>query len=447
MMRVKRPGRPVRNCQHVQQPCVACAPGSYMMVKIQMRKYDTIYTADIYVSNDATADGSCCCQPSARNPAELARQAEQLAMMAQHQQSPYQAHHFPQTNSHSTDASPTKYSTPHSLHGFTGPMPNASCCNAQISTASLLESGFATRQLSGESLSSQLQSSSNIDSDMPRPNGKMISLLHSTTHYSDQTDGNGVVNGNNNLSPLNGSAPGNSFANSLTETRDGYDHAQFHSHDQGRERCDWIPSAFGDSFRLRPQPSVINSPLVPEHLGSRKSMPFSTTTYPQSSPAMDPVQFGQSTATNQHSRQNFTSLRQGEALNGPQPVFEQDPRLCGCGPGCQCLYCSVHPYNTANQKLVEELTRTMEEDGVLYDPVLSRPQSQNASAMHPNASFGFSSIANHVISSQSMLPEGISQDERYSTLQYEIPGACARNECQCGDGCQCADCTTHPHHI
>ena len=119
-------------------------------------------------------------------------------------------------------------------------------------------------------------------------------------------------------------------------------------------------------------------------------------------------------ATNGRLHVNVTRPSAGlNASSGPGDC-QCDP--CHCGPGCTCVYCRAHPYNSPTTERVQELGRILERD-------LQLPQPEHG-----------------VIT---ML------DSSYHTLTY--PMAHSRDDnctgvsatCPCGSGCTCAGCLAH----
>ncbi|KAJ5833808.1 hypothetical protein N7474_002119 [Penicillium riverlandense] len=152
---------------------------------------------------------------------------------------------------------------------------------------------------------------------------------------------------------------------------------------------------------------------------------------------------------------------------------------CNCGDDCQCLGCSVHPFNNTTRQHVQEMgvIMTFDSGDQTPDGVASAYQSsqfpggttplnlsfmQHTPSMDPSAqqdyafepysdpssnlSTGYSSPlpANYPFSQQLMHPS------EYYTLEYPVglPGACSdiTGSCQCGSDCSCVGCLTHSGH-
>lgn len=159
-------------------------------------------------------------------------------------------------------------------------------------------------------------------------------------------------------------------------------------------------------------------------------------------------------------------------------LLRVDPK-CNCGPGCQCVYCSIHPYNEPTRERVRELASIIATDSDLGPE--SRPQSQygeqlmDLSGMYPLMQQGLLS-RNGVLAAGSNLQETLSQptsqsdiflgsmnklptspidltskegsDSRFQRMELSASPWChdESGTCMCGDDCDCLGCVTHSGH-
>jgi len=123
---------------------------------------------------------------------------------------------------------------------------------------------------------------------------------------------------------------------------------------------------------------------------------------------------------------------------------------CNCGPGCQCVGCTVHPFNSATKELVRSMV----------DPVLGAHNYSDRSSSTPQvvngAAFGIVPLqmANGSpspgINYENTMqlggpdPNQMSWDD-YLIVEYGNFFGCKGDlgTCPCGDDCVCAGCTFH----
>ena len=159
-------------------------------------------------------------------------------------------------------------------------------------------------------------------------------------------------------------------------------------------------------------------------------------------------------------------------------LHRADPK-CSCGPDCQCVYCSIHPYNEPTRARVRELASIIATD---TDPgPESRPQSQygeqfmDLSAMYPLMQQGLHS-QNGVLGAGPDMQETLSQpsshsdmflgsmnklptsaigstsnggsDNRLQRMEFSASPWChdESGTCMCGDDCDSIGCVTHSGH-
>ena len=159
-------------------------------------------------------------------------------------------------------------------------------------------------------------------------------------------------------------------------------------------------------------------------------------------------------------------------------LHRADPK-CSCGPGCQCVYCSIHPYNEPTRERVRELASIIATDSDSGPE--SRPQSQyeeqfmDLSGMYPVMQQGLHS-QNGILAASSNVRETLSQptsqsdiflgsmnklptspivstsnedpDNNFQTMDFSVRPWCHNESgtCMCGDDCDCLGCVTHSGH-
>ncbi|KAI1811040.1 hypothetical protein GGS20DRAFT_138932 [Poronia punctata] len=120
---------------------------------------------------------------------------------------------------------------------------------------------------------------------------------------------------------------------------------------------------------------------------------------------------------------------------------------CTCGPGCECVGCTVHPFNSATKELVRSM---------VVDPVLEAngftAGSTNMSHPANGSTFGIVplQLANGSPTSGTMFENsmplcGSESWDDYLIVEYGNFFGCKGDlgTCPCGDDCVCAGCTFH----
>lgn len=158
---------------------------------------------------------------------------------------------------------------------------------------------------------------------------------------------------------------------------------------------------------------------------------------------------------------------------------------CQCGPGCNCVYCSAHPYNAATRERVQDLTQIMAMDnywssnhvnppqsgygdastnGTNVEPVMEQVYPPRDQGSIPSAAFGWTnapfqgpalpptsdqqaSSGNGDLSNE-FAPRTMRNSE-YFNLEYPVNSNCtdATGTCLCGSDCRCLGCLTHQGHV
>lgn len=156
---------------------------------------------------------------------------------------------------------------------------------------------------------------------------------------------------------------------------------------------------------------------------------------------------------------------------------------CACGPGCQCVYCAIHPNNSATTERLQELAQIISESDNEYLPLsgASQPQSSQGEsfaateaqemipqAYHPHIKGPSMSSTDAPVNQESTLQPGFGDGpffmdddatfqeapplstgpSPYYTMQYAINSNCtdATGTCMCGSDCTCYGCLTHSGH-
>ena len=187
-----------------------------------------------------------------------------------------------------------------------------------------------------------------------------------------------------------------------------------------------------------------------------------------------------------HSKQmghNYPVTQNFYPMHNPAAVPSGDinawvaPQNCLCGPSCNCLRCTSHPFNRANFEFVQELTDIMASENYWEPyppkPNLSQPQSATGNAltygtdMEPamdpmdGVPFTANPLGNIIIpeptfddiddSNQSNeLASSRMEKGAYWTVGYVMQEkGCtdATGRCVCGDDCACPGCRTHRGHV
>ena len=153
--------------------------------------------------------------------------------------------------------------------------------------------------------------------------------------------------------------------------------------------------------------------------------------------------------------------------------ISQPSNICHCGPNCQCVYCSAHPYNEPTRTRIQELTNIVDLD-MRMNPD-SRPQSQYGelptsnesvlsmmqnlqtqngelstnlsmpeSTLQPNFNSGLTSTSVNGYDALA-IQNGYFFSTGYQTMEYTVKPNCGDESgiCGCGDDCTCEGCTYH----
>ena len=235
----------------------------------------------------------------------------------------------------------------------------------------------------------------------------------------------------------------------------------------------------------------VESPFQSEFTFQAPSAPY-TTSYNSSSPfatTMGPLSSEDEALVLQNHELQPQAVAQyiSTGLTGTAaPSAEGDNgfslmQSCLCGPGCKCLYCTEHPYNSTTRDRVETLAELLPFDDVDHSPQ-SRPQSSYGGSMGrtsedsgPRIGFSDPNGLESSLVSSTMQPTPISQpgpgsnefqaisfgsldqaqsptvpSSRYFTMAYDYSiGAldrCTSGDCRCGTHCICVGCLTHTGH-
>lgn len=189
-----------------------------------------------------------------------------------------------------------------------------------------------------------------------------------------------------------------------------------------------------------PLPTMPNYTYVPTYPVSAPLYP-----YPQPTLFAYPPSYGSHNNPLQPTswRHNIYAAPPDVPIYPLQPDVNMALHSCGCGPTCQCIGCAAHPYNDATQEYVRsayaEPVSPPDAYGVVYPPVF--PADDNAAVLEQAASAKESpSEGGSMAEEQSLSPSD------FFFVSYPLSGdGCGGDttSCPCGDGCQCLGCTIH----
>ena len=169
------------------------------------------------------------------------------------------------------------------------------------------------------------------------------------------------------------------------------------------------------------------------------------------------------------------SAKQNHVVNGE---LHSAHRNCNCGPGCMCVFCSIHPYNEPTRERLRELATILAEDSrpspesrphsqygeQLVDPsgtypttrqgihpqneVASVDLSMKEATIRPSSHSEIFSDMNNFTTPPDMPNTDEDFAQGYQTLELSVNPFC-NNEagnCMCGNECACLGCVTHSGH-
>ncbi|KAL5352734.1 hypothetical protein ACLOAV_002682 [Pseudogymnoascus australis] len=193
-----------------------------------------------------------------------------------------------------------------------------------------------------------------------------------------------------------------------------------------------------------PLPTMPNYTYVPTY-------PISAPLYPYPQPTLFayPPSYGSHNNPLQPAswRQNMYAAPSDVPPYPLQPDLNMALHSCGCGPTCQCVGCAAHPYNDATQEYVRsayaEPVSPPDAYGVVYPPVY--PTNDGTAVLEHGAGANEST---HETPSEggSMADEQALSPSDFFFVSYPLSGdGCGGDttSCPCGDGCQCLGCTIH----
>lgn len=200
-----------------------------------------------------------------------------------------------------------------------------------------------------------------------------------------------------------------------------------------------------------PMPTMQNYTYVPTYPISTPLYPFPQPTlfaYPPSYGShqnpLQPASWRHSVANNMYAAPADIPLY---PLQGPD--LDMALHSCGCGPTCQCVGCAAHPYNDATQEYVRSAYAESVSPHEAYAPIYPPPVFASDSAVPEVATGSTNGTSRH----ESPRSEGGSTGEEQALspsdfffVSYPINGdGCGGDttSCPCGDGCQCLGCTIH----
>lgn len=230
------------------------------------------------------------------------------------------------------------------------------------------------------------------------------------------------------------------------------------------------------SSTVTPEISIVNGQSKARHYPFTDSFSTSKDVYSSFAPQPTIYEYPASYGSYQHPlqpsqwRRDFMSniyaqpMLEPEMMNGPA-TFGSDifPNLktrhqCSCGDACQCIGCVAHPYNDATRKCVHsayimshepsssvtgELINGRTNDTLF--PSSSDPHANGNGHMHSSGE-DISPPHGDTPSDSSTVEEQTLPASDYIFVNYPFYGdGCGgdTNNCPCGDECECIGCTIH----
>lgn len=115
---------------------------------------------------------------------------------------------------------------------------------------------------------------------------------------------------------------------------------------------------------------------------------------------------------------------------------------CACGPECNCVGCSLHPFNPATRDYVSQAYQLQNQDNWY-----KQPDEMPSSAMQDGASpFATTSSTPEAAEAGSYAPsskEGSPTPNDGNYFFINIPCRGKESDCACGEDCMCEGCTIH----
>lgn len=431
MVRVKKPGRPLRDCPHVTVPC-SCTDDKVIMMRIPKREQRGNCNCRVQRVFDPTSDDEGA-QPS-RRPPRIQDPLDPSRTVPYQNVQPIQQ--FPGQ----TDAQSIAFYQHIMSLSVSTRTANGQSVGAEPSHSLPLRDGLRTQQPIAEPSPSD-QSTPAATPTAPTRRGQVPHQEQS--HSVGQAYSPTTVQGVSSPSPVRPDSNVNSNHYSLSRPQD-WD-AAYH---QPRTPASYSVIQPAMNGRSMPDPAHF------ERLGYPYPPPGDP--YPIISAAVPSTEFNALTNSNN----------------------------CQCGPGCTCVYCATHPYNDATRERVHDLNQIMTMDNYWAVNPVSPPPSRygvaptNGTNIEPVMGQGYppldegpfpsaaSEWTNAPIQGPELQPtfdEGASVDSGdyfndfsprtmrnsgYFTMEYPVNNNCtdATGMCQCGSDCRCSGCLTHQGH-
>ena len=490
MYAVRRPGRPLTQCPHKDPSNCGCSsPSSELVVKVKKDEGENggewikIYG---HHKTDFWAVSGCACVQTPGVSHDDPRPNPHV-----------QSGHLPVDSSarDSVNEERSKDDIPNS--------PNQGCCRAGVN----IGLGAILQPLNGqtEPLGGNLKSASSVQDVTPRNGSKVVTMSNGSQiemasrkrkHYTPEPDSvidqplkfTSIQQPQENLScctPRRNLRRSSLASGDAPLTTGNAPESQSHLE---------VPTAQNTSQSTLQSLSA-NAPLsyssLPNfkssdtHAGNSKAIPFDLGVVPQTT--LYPLPPNYATAQNpmtagQHSIHQQTTFANAQTVPSYAPAglsgFAASPtngtalfesmHNCTCGSACQCLFCAVHPYNSATLQQVHNLAHHLP-IGPDY-PSLSTshsPQSSQAAISpsyqppeqryvppqyQPTSISSNSALVSANLPSVLHYPNAPQSDPQYFTLTYQINPdeilSCTdiSGSCKCGDDCACVGCLTHTGH-
>ncbi|KAK7935541.1 copper-activated transcription factor [Apiospora marii] len=115
---------------------------------------------------------------------------------------------------------------------------------------------------------------------------------------------------------------------------------------------------------------------------------------------------------------------------------------CACGKDCNCLGCSMHPFNESTREYASEAYQLQHQDNWITQPD-EMPSSAMQEGASPFATTSSTPEAAEAGSFTASSKEGSPNPDSSHYFFINIPCRGKEADCACGDNCMCEGCTIH----
>lgn len=452
MVRVKKPGRPLRECPHAGGPC-ACADDKVIMMRVPKIE---------------TKGGGCLCQKIRSFDPALDGNNAQHSRGSSRMQDPWDMN--PYLNFQPNPQSPVQHSAQHLAFQHHTASLNASASTANGQDVRAEPPQFLPLQdpMQPQQLPSNADSS---DWGMPAATPMTVTqgsqVIHQQPSHSDAPvhspmtlQSSGLpqqVGPDDHLDPSLRPPPEHLDAANLqplSSPFNPFQHVMSGNHGQELHNVSTTVQSPISNTQYRGDPATLAQSMRFEQLGYQ---------YPEHD---DP--YGTTSAAGPSAELN-------DVTSSPN---------CQCGPGCDCVFCASHPYNAATRERVQDLTQIMATDNCWSGNSASRPHSgyggapTNGTGMESMTEQGYPPLGNEpfpfpasgwtnstvqgpalqpTFNQDAFVDNGDHSNELfprttrstgYYLMEYNVNSNCtdATGTCLCGSDCKCSGCLTHQGH-